>query len=94
MLKRVFLGLSTLTTIAMCAHNILDFGAVHDNSNTDIAYTNAKAMALAIEAALASTDDREVLVPENGIFYMMPFKLENAVNFTFTIDGLIYVSED
>ena len=51
-------------------------------------------MAKAIEAAKASFDDREVLVPSESILYMMPFKLENTSNFTFTIDGLIYLSED
>ena len=38
-------ALSALSTLTYCAHNILDFGAVHNVSDTDIAYVNANAMA-------------------------------------------------
>ena len=38
-------ALSALSTLAYSAHNILDYGAVHNVSDTDIAYVNAKAMA-------------------------------------------------
>ena len=78
-------------------HNIVDFGAVHSKSDTETAFANAKAFVEAVKAANSSDSDREIYIPKvegSGIFYMMPVQTDYLNNFTFTIDGLVYMSDD
>ncbi len=77
-------------------HNILDHGAVHNQTDTATAFLNAQAIVKAVQAANASLTDREVYVPsgENLHFTFMPFNMSGLNNVTFTIDGTILVSVD
>ena len=71
-------------------HNILDYGAVPDLEDTVSAFTNADAIAAAIEAAIQPDQtDREVYVPSGYSFTFMPVRLEGLNDLIITVDGTL-----
>jgi hypothetical protein len=51
-------------------------------------------MTNAIIAANASSTDREVLIPSNYTFFMMPVHVAFINDLTFNIEGMVYISDD
>ncbi|CDW86325.1 polygalacturonase [Stylonychia lemnae] len=98
-MRRILLPLISLLGIASyvdARHNIIDHGAIHNQSDTATAFKNAQAFLDAVIAANSSETDREVYIPkEKGQFFtLMPTQLNNLKNITFTIDGYVYLSDD
>ena len=77
-----------------CIHNVLDYGAVSERSDTATEFQNANAFQQAVAAANSSADDKEVYFPSGYRFYMMPSKFINLYNVTITIDSYLYLSSD
>lgn len=83
-----------IISIANCVHNIRDYGAIVDLKDTPTAFANALAFQKAVHAANASDIDREILIPSGDIYHMMPSYFENIKDMTFTIEAILYFSED
>ena len=83
-------------SLAQAKHNILDYGAVANTSDTESAFTNSKAFISTLQAANSSATDREVYIPGEyeTFFTFMPIYMNYIKNITFTIDGVIQLSED
>ena len=68
----------------------MDYGAIPDLEDSGTAFTNADAVAAALEAAnLAGETDREVLVPANYNFTFMPIVVSGLNDITITVDGTL-----
>ena len=74
-------------------HNIMDYGAVLNNTSTETCNLNSAAIEKAFDAAITSINDREVLIPV-GNFYSMPIQATNASYINFTIDGTLWACSD
>lgn len=97
---------SSLLAVASCGHSILDYGAVFNQSDTASAFQNQQAFLKALGAANYSNTDREVVVPaswtnqsdgsvqSNLVFTFMPIQMNALNDITFTIDGVIQLSDD
>eukprot|EP00347_Sterkiella_histriomuscorum_P020779 403336490 len=92
---------STLALLGLTmAHNILDHGAVFNQSDTQSAFKNQQAFWATLAVANSSTTDREVYIPsssgsdENLIFTFMPIWMEYLTNITFRVDGVMQLSDD
>ena len=83
-----------LISLAYAAHNIMDYGATPNVSGYGIAQSNAVAFTLAFGYAVKDPSDREIIVPADLNFYMLPVALSNATNVTITIDGNIWACDD
>lgn len=81
------------TNLAKGVHDIRDYGAVPDLTDTASAFKNGDAIAAAINAANATASDREVLVPANYTFTFMPVTVADLVNLTITVDGTLLASK-
>ena len=96
-MKNILILIIAQLSLFACRHSILDHGAVPNNSSTEIAFINAKAVTSAVLAANSSDTDREVHIPTgqgNPIFFMMPITFANLYNVTFIIDAVVALSED
>lgn len=59
-------------SISNAAHSILNFGAIPDKTDLGAVYGNADAFYSAVMFAHNHERDKEVLIPANYTFYMMP----------------------
>lgn len=86
-----------LLTTVHAIHDIRDYGAISDDDSLHAERTNAQAVMDAIVAANytegLAEGDREVLIPANCTFNMMPAYAEHLTNLTITIDGTIKASK-
>merc|ERR1711957_840335 len=82
-----------LVTAVNGVHNIMDYGAVLNNTSTETCNLNSAAIEKAFDAAITSISDREVLIPV-GNFYSMPIQATNASYINFTIDGTLWACSD
>jgi hypothetical protein len=90
--------LSTLAIVfnrvAFAAHNILDFGAIPSKTDIGTEYGNAAAFHKAVMFAHNHKTDKEVLIPANLTFSMVPAELfSNVTNVTITVNGTVLLSE-
>ena len=77
------------------AHNILDYGAVADDSSYATEVDNSAAIYQAAVAANSTEDeDRTVEFPAGYTFSSMPILIQNVTNITFVIDGTLQASKN
>ena len=79
-------------------HDIRDYGALTDDDSLNAERVNAQAFMDAIVAAnmtmgTAAEGDREVLIPANCTFNMMPAYAEDLNDLTITVDGTVKASK-
>ena len=87
-----FISLSAVSGLASAVHNILDYGAVPDLTDTPSAYANSQAIADALIAASGDETDREVLIPADKTFNIMSFSTVDLHDFSLRIDGTVLAS--
>jgi len=93
MLERLFIAL-ILSSVVNAAHNILNFGAIPGKTDLGTEYGNAAAFYKAVMFANKHSRDREVLIPANLTFSMVPVQsFNNVTNVTITVDGTVLLSE-
>jgi hypothetical protein len=74
-------------------HDIILYGAIHNDDSTEAAFLNSAAMVKAITQA-NSTEDREVVIPAGHSFTMMPFYVQYLNNVTIIVEGNVFLSQD
>jgi polygalacturonase len=95
-MRKVYFSSALLLARQVAAvRNIMDFGAIPDLEDTATAYANTNAIAAAINAAnAADSTDREVHVPADMTFTLMPIQMSNLNNLTITVDGTLLASKN
>ena len=89
------LSIALLAGGVSAVHNILDYGAIPNvHGDTATAFTNADAIASAMQAANQSESDNEVLVPGGYEFDFMPVVISDLSEITITIDGGLWASKN
>ena len=76
-------------------HDVRDYGAIAEIDSLEVEQANALAFMKALKAANETEipQGREVYVPANMTFHMMPVYGEYITNMTITIDGTIKASK-
>ena len=92
-LETIWVQLALIT--ASVAHNILDFGAIVDESTHSAELANSEAILNAILAADSDdNDDGLVEIPSGMTFSSLPVRTVNLTDVTIQIDGTLLVSKD
>ena len=79
----------------MARHDIRDYGALPDDDSFKAEEFNQAALSNALYAANATEglDNREVYIPANMTFHMLPMEQSELYNITITIDGTLRLSK-
>ena len=76
------------------AHNILDFGAIEDDTSLTTDQANSDALHKALQAANSTdNEDRTIMIPAGKTFSSLPICAENLANVDFVIDGTLLASK-
>ena len=79
------------------AHNIIDFGAIENDSSVEAEQTNVEAILNAFKAANSTdNDDNIVLIPEGKTFSALQLGgwIANVKNVEVVIDGTLLMSKN
>ena len=89
-------ALIAITFASACvAHNILDFGAIVDETSVESESTNAYAFTQAILAANSSlNEDNTVEISAGQTFSLLPISVDQVSNIDFKIDGTLLASKN
>lgn len=85
---------SALAHVSSCYHSIADYGAIPNNPSESAAVSNSHALQKVLVAANTSTTDRTVLIPRGQSYYYFWVRVDNLVNVTIQVDGILLVSNN
>mmetsp|Transcript_111683 Transcript_111683/g.240812 ORF Transcript_111683/g.240812 Transcript_111683/m.240812 type:complete len:467 (+) Transcript_111683:43-1443(+) len=81
-------------TIYVQSFSVDDFGAIRDVDSAMAATRNAQAFQKALMAAVSSETDREVLIPEFGVYFFSGISAYDVSDITVRVDGTLRFSDD